>query len=571
MLLACRPDRDPAELVVATDAPVKDLDPRLATDGPSARLSRLVFEGLTKVDDHGLPVLDLAAEITPEGARDADGLPLGYRVTLRPDARFHDGRPVTAADVACTYQSVLGPVLQTPIAGEFRKRLRSVHADRNLPLVVHFALRRPLATLWTDLVLGIVPASVCAQPGQRFAATPVGSGPWQLAPGSAASGERVVVQRSRWHRSGPARANQPQRLVFRAIADEGARALSVLGGGADVAWTGLSPTVLASATDSGRARLVSAPGIGWMYLGLNLRHPPLHDPRVREALALGLDREAALRAVLHDGGRLADGMFPPEHWAHVALPSQRRDVARAEALLDAAGLPRGPDGVRLRLTLKVSTSRLRRAIGRHLSEGLREIGVELAVRPFELATFLADVRAGRFEAFLLQLPEPVEPDQLGWMFASTNAAVTQAEPDSVSPFAQLDRRGMPFAVWEQVLAVDPDCGPWQQHAVRSALADVVLAPLGLAEPRGSANRTGYAHPLVDCLVDLGRTRLGRLQRQQLYGRAQQQLARDRPVLPLWWEDVRLLVGPRWDVPPPASDGRYWRLGEATRASDAAAW
>jgi peptide/nickel transport system substrate-binding protein len=564
LVAACRPERPDDELVVAVDAPVKDLDPRLATDGPSARLSRLVFEGLTRVDDHGLAQLDLAAELTPVGLTDSKGLPLQYRATLRPDARFANGQPVTPADVVCTYSSVLGEVLKTPIAGEFRKRFTAVVADPDHPNAVLFVLRKPLATLGTDLVLGIVPASVCGQPGQRFAGPLVGSGPWQVAADSLASGDRVAVSRWTGHRSGPPVPGQPRRLVFRAIADEGARALSVLGGGADVAWTGLSPSVLRSAETTGKVSVVTAPGIGWMYLGLNLRHPPLYDVRVREALALALDRDSALQSVLGGRGRLAEGMFPPEHWAHVALPPRPRDLQRAAALLDAAGLLPGPDGVRLRLTVKVSTSRLRRALARHLAEGLRPLGIDVTVRPFELATFLADVRAGQFEVFLLQLPEPVEPDQLGWMFASTNAAVAGSDPASASPYARWDRRGLPWATLDPDLTQHPTCGPWQAVALPEALQAFALAPLGLAEPRGAANRTAYANTEVDCLVDAGRRELDRSKRAALYGRVQQILAEELPVLPLWWESVALVVGPRWQVPAPASDGRYAGLAAARR-------
>ncbi len=549
LLGACQPARPPGELVVVVDAPVKDLDPRLATDGPSARLSRMVFQGLTQVDPHGSPSLDLAAQLTE------DGDPLIIKAVLRPNARWQDGQPVTARDVAFTYQSVLDPRFATPIGGEFRRRFANVLADPRDPLVVRLYLRRPLATLWSDLVLGIAPAHLLQdRPDRRFGGAPVGSGPWQVV--GPASGDMVTLQRV-----GPAPANRAQRLVFRAIADEGARSLSVLGGGADLAWSGLSPAILRGAAHTGRARLISAPGIAWVYLGLNLRQTPLDHSKVREALARGLDRQNLIDTLLAGLATPADGLFAPGHWARTELPQYRHDPAAAEKLLDQAGLPRRADGWRFALEIKVSTSRLRRSVGRALADQLRQIGVDASVRPFELATFLADVRAGRFQAFLLQLPEPFEPDQLAWMLHSHNAAVRTPDASSTSLYARLPRDGLADPAWDAALDADPQCALWRRRDWRERLEGLVLAPLGLEQGRGLANRTSYADPWLDCWVDLGRETTDRAKRFVLYTLAQQRAARDLPVVPLWWEHQAVLAAPHLQVPPLPADGRYSVLGE----------
>ena len=546
---ACRPDRDPRELVVAVDAPVKDLDPRLATDGPSARLSRMVFRGLTQVDPHGNPALDLAARLTE------DGDPLTIVVDLQPGVRWHDGAPLTARDVAFTYQSVLDPRFATPIGGEFRRRFAAVRADPLNPLRVRFALRRPLATLWSDLVLGIAPAHLLEHTAdRRFAGQVVGSGPWRVL--GEAAGDRVTLQRV-----APTPHNRAERLTFRAISDEGARSLSVLGGGADLAWSGLSPAILQGAAKTGRAKLHAAPGIAWVYLGLNLRQPPLHQKQVRQALALALERNSVIDTLLGGLAAPASGMFAPGHWAHTALPEWSHDIAAAEKLLDQAGLPRQANGWRFALEIKVSTSRLRRSIGRALADQLRQVGIDASVRPFELATFLADVRAGRFEAFLLQLPEPFEPDQLAWMLHSQNAAVRQADPLSPSPYAQLQRDGLPDPAWDSALDGDARCGEWRRANWRERARTLVLTPLGLEQARGLANRTSYADPWLDCWVDLGREALDRAQRAALYALAQHKAAEDLPVIPLWWEHQAVLAAPHLQVPPLPADGRYSVLGE----------
>lgn len=548
--LGCRPARDPDQWVVAVDAPVKDLDPRLAVDGPSARLSRLVFSGLTQVDEHGTPALDLAALITLETA-------LVARVHLRPNLRFHDGQPLTAADVALTYSTVLDPAFGTPIGSEFRKRLAAVVADPVDALVVRFVLRKPLATLWTDLVVGIAPAHLLRHAvKQRFAGPVIGSGPWRVR--GVANGERVEVER--FDLEGIAAVGTPKRLVFRAIADEGARALAVLGGGADVAWSGLSPAVLRGAQATADARVIAAAGIAFTYLGFNLRHPKLHDPRVRRALALALDRQTLIAAVLGGRARLADGLFAAGHWARVDLPVVPYDPHTAARLLDQAGLVAGPDGVRLHIDIKVSTSRMRRQLARALADQWRAIGVQAQVRPFELSTFLADVRAGRFEVFVLQLPEPFEPDQLAWMLHSQNAAVKTADLAAPSPYAQMDRRGIAVTAWDAALDSDPVCANWQKRKRMEGLLAFSLAAIGNVGATGSANRSGYAQPWVDCWLDLGAAAFDRPTRKSWYAKAQHQIALDLPIVPLWWEDIAVLVAPNVDGLQLPADGRYSVLG-----------
>jgi len=580
---ACRPDRVPGQLVVVTDSPIRSLDPRLAVDSASAKLSRLVFDGLTAIDERGLPVLVLAESIEPGPRVDDRGRPLSYAVRIRKDRRFHDGSPLTGRDVAYTYQSVMDPAFGAVISGAFRRRFRSVRVAPDDPYLVHFDLRRPLATFRTDIVLGIAPAWLADRPRQRFGGDgteadglPIGTGPWRIVPPYRV--DRVVIERvapllqgslprgrdARQGREGAeTTSTKPRRLVFRAITDEGSRALSILGGGADVAIGGLSPAVLDSAERSGKARVVRAPGIAWAYLGMNLRHDKLADRRVRRAIASALDRRHIIDSLLGGRARVAEGMMAPEHWAHTKLPDTAHDPALSGSLLDDAGLPPGSDGKRLKLSLKVSTNRLRRAVGRAVGRALGEVGVDVTVRSFELGTFLADVRAGRFELFLLLLPEPLEPDFLAWMFHSQNAPTKRADPTAASPYARIERRALPPGVFSNAVADDPDCGPWSHDAVAAGLRSFLLGPIGLAERHGSANRTSYHQPMVDCLLELGRATLDPGERKRLYGRAQRLIAADVPVVPLWFEDQAALVRHGVTLPRLTMDGRYHVLADAT--------
>ncbi|PYU62881.1 MAG: hypothetical protein DMG56_11055 [Acidobacteria bacterium] len=109
-------------------------------------------------------------------------------------------------------------------------------------------------------------------------------------------------------------------------------------------------------------------------------------------LALATDREALIRYLLRGQAKLAGGALPPDHWAAEPNVAQYPyDPARAEQVLDAAGFPRKQDGIRAHLTLKCSTEEQARLIGAAFQEQWRRVGIQLELRPLELATLFSDV------------------------------------------------------------------------------------------------------------------------------------------------------------------------------------
>src|ERR1700743_1185224 len=141
---------------------------------------------------------------------------------------------------------------------------------------------------------------------------------------------------------------------------------------------------------------------------------------VRQALAYATDREALVKYLLHGQARIATGILPPNHWAYEGdVTKYAVDIPRAEALLDAAGSPRGANGVRMRLLLKTSTEEQARVIGEALQEQWRKVGVELEARPLELATLLSDSIKGNFQIVLLRwVGANNDPDIFEFVYSS---------------------------------------------------------------------------------------------------------------------------------------------------------
>src|ERR1700682_2402169 len=374
-----RNQSDPSSLTFLIESSPTNLDPRFATDSQSQRIDGLLFSGLLERDNqmnfHG----DLAESwSTPD--------PLTYVFHLRRGVRFHDGRALTAADVKATFEFIMNPANKSPKRGALRM-VTSIETPDDATVIFH--LSQPFASFSVNLVpssIGIVPANA----GADFSRHPIGSGPFRFVRQS--QDEEVVVERNpEYFRDAP----QITRVRFRVVPDGVVRALQLRKGSADLEMSSLSPDIVPVLARQPDLVVTDRPGTNFTYLGFNLEDPILAHREIRQALALATDRETLIRYLLHGQANLATGALPPDHWA--ADPNVLQypyDPARAEQVLDAAGFPRRQDGVRLRLTLKCSTEEQARLIGAALQEEWRRAGIELELRPLELATLFSDVAKG---------------------------------------------------------------------------------------------------------------------------------------------------------------------------------
>lgn len=440
-------------------------DPRYALTNYDGKLARLVAPGLTSVDTASAePRLELAAAIDRVDDVTMD-------VTIRDDATFSDGRPVRGVDVAGTYGSVMTESCGSLFAKGFHERYAKVEATG--PRSVRFHLNRPLATFVNDIEFGIVsfhdaPPGACRMP--RI----VGAGPFVL---RELTTQRALLAANPHYRTKAKVAN----VEIKFVRDAAARILMLVGGSADLVQNSVRPDLVDDVAKRPRVDVTAGASVLLTYMLVNNQDPVLRDKRVRQAIALALDRDAIIAAKF--GGRAvpASGLLPPTHWAYNgAVPRYPHDLARATALLDAAGLRPDASGVRLRLVYKTSADAFRVAIARVLAANLAQVGISVEVRSFEFATFFADIKKGNYQIATMQSPEITEPDFYFWFFHSSR--------------------------WPS--PKDPD----------------------------GSNRWRYSNPGMDRLVEAGRAELNVAARKALYGEAQRIAAEDLPVIPLWHED-----------------------------------
>ena len=466
---------DPSTLTFLIESNPTNLDPRYATDAQSQHIDGLLFSSLLKRDEqmnlHG----DLAESWnTPD--------PQTYIFHLRPGVHFHDGRPLTSADVKATFEFMMNPANKSPKRGAFRL-VSSIEAPD--PATVVFHLKEPYASFTINLIrptTGIVPANSAAD----FSRHPIGSGPFRFV--SQAQDDEVIVERNPGDSPSPRSdgaadigegAAPFSRVRFRIVPDAIVRALELRKGSADIEVSSLTPDIIPVLAKQASLAVTERPGTNFTYIGLNLEDPILKHREVRQALAYATGRDSLIRYLVHGQARVASGILPPNHWAYEPNVTQYAlDTARAEQLLDSAGFPRGKNGVRLHITLKTSTDEQFRVLGAALQEQWRRVGIDLELRPLEFATVLSDAVKGNFQLNLLR-----------WVGANN----------------------------------DPDIFEFVFSSKRF--------------PPDGANRGHYRNPRIDALTDQIRTEMDQEKRKALCSEAQQILAEDLPYLPLWFTDA----------------------------------
>jgi peptide/nickel transport system substrate-binding protein len=405
---ACRSpsnERPPGYLVAGIESNPLQLDPRYSTDANSVRIGNLIYNSLLRYDERS----QLQAELADNWRMLDD---LTYLFDLRRNVTFHNGRPLTAADVKYTYESILDSKSLSPKRGLLRP-LESIEQTGSHQL--RFRLRAPHAPFIEQFTMGIVPAGA----GSAHHRPPPGTGPFRLE--TLESGEKVTLSAysSYWQ-------GRPQLdgIVFKIVPDALVRVLEFKQGAIDFMQNDLEPDLLPWLKKNTDADVEMHLGTTFQYIGMNLTHPILRHQKVRQALACAIDRDSIIRHLLKDTVSEAGGMLSPLNWAYDGSARHwRYDPELAKQLLDEAGYP-DPDGdghrPRFRLSFKTTNIDLRRRIAEALKEQLLRVGIELELRSYEWGTFFGDIKNGNFHLYSLAWVGIEDPDIYYQVFHSSS-------------------------------------------------------------------------------------------------------------------------------------------------------
>lgn len=401
------------------------VNPILCQNQVDKDLCSLIFSGLTKLNEKGEVIPDLAErwEVSDNG--------LSYIFYLREDVLWHDGIPFSADDVIFTVQSIQDPGYGGPThLAEFWRSVRVAKLGSHL---VKFTLEQPFAPFLYYTTISLLPAHILADipaeslPNHPFNLHPIGTGLFQLEEVNA----QYALLKANPHFYGP----KPylSKIEFKFYPDQ-ENLLSAYERGEIQGIARVLPADLPKVKAKSGLKLFFARLPGYTLILLNLGNHQLtffQDKRVRQALLYAIDRERLVKQVLEDQGLVAHSPILWGNWAYNdRVFKYAYDPERAKDLLSEAGwlTPvhlsamaddsdkegseglKEKDGVRLVFTLLTDDHPLHMKLVEEIARQWQAIGVQAVPRAVNAELVREYLKSREFEAILIDLELHGDPD-----------------------------------------------------------------------------------------------------------------------------------------------------------------
>ena len=420
------------------------LNPLLDWNNPADRdVDRLLFSGLFRFDEHGIPRPDLAESwgVNEEGTI--------YNVTLYANAFWHDGVPVTSNDVVFTIEMLKGngSLFPQDIKELWAKVEVTKLNDKNLK----FTIPEPFAPFMDYLTFGVLPQHILeAVPPDglataEFNINPIGSGPYQFDQLILNQGQIAGVVLKSFDNYYGKKPFIPQ-VVFRYFPSSAA-ALDAYGQGEVLGISRITKDVLNEALAQPNLSVYTSrlPQISMVLLNLNNPEVPfLQEPNVRRALLLGLNRQRMISSLLQGQAIVADGPIFPGSWAYYdGIEHLEYDPEGAVALLKSdgyaipadGGAVRAKEGRSLTFTMLHPEDELHTQLAQAIQANWAQIGVQVNLQPVPYDRMVFDYLGPRsYQAALVDLNLARTPDPDPYPFWH------QAEATGGQNYSQWDNR-----------------------------------------------------------------------------------------------------------------------------------
>jgi peptide/nickel transport system substrate-binding protein len=299
--------------------------------------------------------------------------PMTWEFKLRDGVKFHDGSPLTSADVKATAERVVA--LKGPVAPLWAQLDMVETPD---PLTARFKTKAPVGTLVANTVLlPIGPAAGVNNDG--FFSNPIGSGPFKYVSWRADSDLRLEANPEYW--AGPPAAKT---LVFKHIPEIAARVTAIETGELDLTYR-LPPDQVPALERNAELKVEAVPSYDYYFLWFNSSREPFTDKRIRQAMIHALDIDKMVNDLLKGVGQRATAPIPPTVFGHAPQTPYAYDPTRAKALLAEAGKP---DGFETSFIWYSGAGPQDRELGQALVSYWNAIGVRVKVDEQERAQWL---------------------------------------------------------------------------------------------------------------------------------------------------------------------------------------
>ena len=435
----------------------ESLNPLTSNDATSSNILSYIFESLLMRDPKTLEIKPALATERPQISDDQ----LTYTFTIRRDAHFQDGQPLSGQDVLFSLKVIKNPWINAPFRRVYYQSL--VQAELLDDWTIRLVAKEPyfrnesilggfdilprhyydpeglLSSLSVAQLATLQPGEGTASPeadkarqfaeqfNKNFSRNPMGSGPYQLQHWK--TGQEVVLVRDpNYWGTGKDGIDQVyiDKRVMRVFNNAAAALVALKAGQLDT--MDLQPLQHLRQTKGGRftkkfdKHLYFSPG--YTYIGWNNVHPIFRDTRVRQAMTYLTNREQMVKTILFELGEVVDGpvyLFRPEYdktlYSHPYEPQKARQLLGEAGWADTDGdgiLDKVIEGNKVPFKFEIkfnSGNDIRKSVALTLQDELKKHGIEVTVRQLDWTIYLDDVRNHKFDAMILGWAMPLtEPD-----------------------------------------------------------------------------------------------------------------------------------------------------------------
>jgi len=454
------------------------LDPHMTGDTTSAGIVVEVFSGLVSLNTDLQLELDLAEDYTVD-----DGVV--YTFQLHPEAKFHNGKPVTAHSFKWSLERSADPGIGSPVADTYLNDIAGfkeyydgdaseisgvkVIDDYTLQITIDRPKPYFLAKLTYPSAFVLDRETVESGGRNWWVDNPVGTGPFKLT--EYRIGERILLERFDDYYREPAKVDK----IIMNLA--GGQAMAMYEND-EIDITGVSlfdlDRVLNPNEDLNRELVIAPPGFSISYIGFNSAEPPFDDPKFRQALNHAIDKDLIAKEVLSELVVPAYGILPPGFPGYnTDLKGLGYDPDLAKWLLDESAYADPETRPRIVITVPGTGGTIGLDLEVIIEMWKQSLGVEVEIQQVEWATYLDDLNEGKLQAYA----------GLGW------------EADYPDPQDFLDV---------------------------------------LFHSESSLNHGGYSNPEVDVMIEEARTEADPVRRVSLYHEVEQMIVDDAAWVPLWY-------------------------------------
>ncbi len=359
------------------------------SDAAAERVRNLIFNGLVRKNSS----FDYEGELANEIKTSEDGKTITF--ILRDNVKFHDGKPLTSADVKYTFDELFR-------TKGYKSFAFFEAAGKDKPPVPHIAsIETPdtrtvvfnleKAALKNQLLSNLVAIPIVADGSSaQLRSQPVGTGPFKfLSFDQSQNTVDLEAYQDYWDGS-----PKVAKLRVKTVTDASALQAELQSGGVDIAPvpSNLPPDTIRQLGTLPNLNMQQFDGSNIQYIGLNTTSPPLDNIKIRQAIGYGIDREKIIKELLSGQAKIAYSILPEGSWAYTPGTKYNYDPDRARQLLKEAGYKNEP------ITFKFSSGNAAySSYAQAIQNMLVEVGLNIQIETLDPNTIRENLAKGQFQ------------------------------------------------------------------------------------------------------------------------------------------------------------------------------